>query len=185
MAAVSNPVLGQRDFSSMSFARLSSNLSAATSSAVDLRKGRILAYGFRIRGCASENYGNVLLNGNEFKGDRVGGNEALKARAYGPSLPQLLRVSEEVVRAEDQRPGVDPRAGNGGAAANRGNFAGAVGQPSPERIMVAVDVDEGIDLTFCDDYLAFFFFSVLSLKFAVDSGGKYLISFILPPSNEV
>lgn len=139
MAAVSNSVLGQRDFS-MSFTRLSSNLSV-----VDLHKARIFAYGFRIKGCSSEkNYGNVLRNCNDFKSDRIGGNEVVKARAYGPSVPQLLRVSEEVVRAEDQQRSIDPRAVNGGASASRGNFAGGLEHPSPERTMVAVDVDEGI-----------------------------------------
>ncbi|KAH6837494.1 Haloacid dehalogenase-like hydrolase superfamily protein [Perilla frutescens var. hirtella] len=139
-AAASNFMLGQRDFN-MSLRRLSSNLSA-TSAAIDLSKGRIFAYGFRLKGCSSENYGNVLRNSNDFKNDRVGGIEVQKARAYGPSVPQLLRVPEEVVRAEDQRLSLDSRAVNGGASANRGNSAGALGQPSPEKIMIAVDVDE-------------------------------------------
>ncbi|KAH6818413.1 Haloacid dehalogenase-like hydrolase superfamily protein [Perilla frutescens var. frutescens] len=139
-AAASNFMLGQRDFN-MSLRRLSSNLSA-TSAAIDFSKGRIFAYGFRLKGCSSENYGNVLRNSNDFKNDRVGGIEVQKARAYGPSVPQLLRVSEEVVRAEDQRLSLDSRAVNGGASANRGNSAGALGQPSPEKIMIAVDVDE-------------------------------------------
>ncbi|KAH6779200.1 Haloacid dehalogenase-like hydrolase superfamily protein [Perilla frutescens var. hirtella] len=139
-AAASNFMLGQRDFN-MSLRRLSSNLSA-TSAAIDLSKGRIFAYGFRLKGCSSENYGNVLRNSDDFKNDRVGGIEVQKARAYGPSVPQLLRVPEEVVRAEDQRLSLDSRAVNGGASANRGNSAGALGQPSPEKIMIAVDVDE-------------------------------------------
>lgn len=138
MAAASNFMLGQRDFN-MSLRRLSSNLSA-TSAAIDLSKGRIFAYGFRLKGCSSENYGNVLRNTNDF--NYVGGNEVQKARAYGPSVPQLLRVSEEAVRADDQRQSLDSRAVNGGASANRGSSAGALGQPSAEKIMIAVDVDE-------------------------------------------
>lgn len=138
-AAASNFMLGQRDFN-MCFRRLSSNL-PATSSAIDLSKGRIFAYGFRLKSCSDDNYGNILRNNNDLKNDCIGGNEVLNARAYGPSVPQLLRVSEEVVKTANQR---QSQAVNGGASANRGNSAGALDQPSPEKIMIAVDVDEGI-----------------------------------------
>ncbi|KAL1531246.1 hypothetical protein AAHA92_33945 [Salvia divinorum] len=133
-AAASNFLLSQRDFN-MSFRRLSST----TSSAIDLSRGKIFAYGLSR---SSEKCGNVLRNCIDSKSDRVSVNEVLKARAYGPSIPQLLGLSEEVVRAENQRRTIDPRGFNGDASANRGNSAGAMDHPLPEKIMIAVDVDE-------------------------------------------
>lgn len=135
-AAASNSLLSQRDFN-MSFRRLSS----AASSAIDSSRGRFFAYGFSR---APDKCSNVLRNCIDPKSDRVGVNEALKARAYGPSIPQLLGLSEEVVRAEDQRRTTDPRVFNGDASANWGNSAGAMDHSSSEKIMIAVDVDEGI-----------------------------------------
>lgn len=137
-AAASNFTLGQRDLN-MCLRRISSNLSA-TSSAIDLSKGKILAYGFSLQGCSSDNYGNVFRISNHFKHNCVGGNEVQRSRVYDPSIPQLLGVSEEVVTAEDQR---QSRGVNGGSSANRWNVAGAVDRPLPEKIMIAVDVDEG------------------------------------------
>lgn len=145
MAAASNFMLGPRDFQ-MSLRRISSNVS--TSSVIDISNGRLFTNGFRIKGCCSENYGNVLRNNNDFKNDRGNangnGNGVQKARAYGPCVPQLLRVSEEVVKVEDQQKSLNSKGVNGGGAANRGNFTGFLDQPSQEKIMIAVDVDEGI-----------------------------------------
>lgn len=142
MAAASNFMLGQRDFQMLSLRRLSSN--ASTSSAIDASNGRFITNGFRLKGCGSENYRHVLRDNNDFKNDRGTSNGVQKARAYAPFVPQLLRVSEEVVRVEDQQKSLNSRVVNGGSAANRGNLTGILNQPLPEKIMVAVDVDEGI-----------------------------------------
>lgn len=160
-AAASNFMLGQRDIN-MCFRRLSSNL-PATTSAIDLSKGRIFSSGFRLKSCSDHNYSNILRNNNDLKNNCVGGNEVLKARAYGPPVPELLRVSEEVVKTEKQR---QSRTVNGGTSANRGNSAGALDQPSPEKIMIAVDVDEGNwCFIICWDLKILFFF--LCWTFAV------------------
>ncbi|KAG8376286.1 hypothetical protein BUALT_Bualt09G0047400 [Buddleja alternifolia] len=129
MAGASNLLYGQRDFQMLSLRGLSSNNS--TSSDIGVSNGRFLVNGFRLKACCSENHGNVLRNNNgEFNSDRGNVNGVQKARAYAPSIPQLLRVSEEVVIV------------NGGAAANRGNLTGVPDQPLPEKVMIAVDVDE-------------------------------------------
>ncbi|KAK6131719.1 hypothetical protein DH2020_034516 [Rehmannia glutinosa] len=140
MAAASNFMLGQRDFQMSSLRRLSSN--ASTSSAIDVGTGRFFTNGFRIKGCRSENYGNVLRNSNDFKNNRGSDNGVHKARVYSPCIRELLRVSEEVVKVDDQQKSINSRAVNGGGAANRGNLTGTLDQPFPEKIMVAVDVDE-------------------------------------------
>ncbi|KAK6147531.1 hypothetical protein DH2020_018443 [Rehmannia glutinosa] len=140
MAAASSFMLGQRDFQMSSLRRLSSN--ASTSSAIDLSTGRFFTNGFRLKGCCSENYGNVLWNNNDRKNDRGSDNGVHKAKVYSPSIRELLRVSEEVVKVEDQQTSINSRVVNGGGAANRGNFTGTLDQPFPEKIMVAVDVDE-------------------------------------------
>ncbi|KAL0308365.1 UNVERIFIED_CONTAM: hypothetical protein Sradi_5778800 [Sesamum radiatum] len=139
MAAASNFMLGQRDFQMMSLRRLSSN--ASTSSAMDASNGRFFTNGFRLKGCCSENYGNVLRDNNDFKNDRGTSNGLRKARAYAPCVPEV-RVSEKVFRVEDQPKSLNSRVANGGSSANRGNLTGVLNQPLPEKIMVAVDVDE-------------------------------------------
>ncbi|KAL8488197.1 hypothetical protein ACS0TY_024470 [Phlomoides rotata] len=138
-AAASNFMLGQRDFQ-MSLRRLSSNVS--TSSLIDISNGKLFTNGFRLKGCCSENYGNLLRNNNDIKIDHANSSGLQKARAYGPSFPQLLRPSEEVVKMEEQKKSLNSGAVNGGGAANRGNFAGVLDNPSKEKIMLAVDVDE-------------------------------------------
>ncbi|GFP97636.1 hypothetical protein PHJA_001907700 [Phtheirospermum japonicum] len=146
MAAASNFMLGQRDFQMSSLRGLSSN--TAASSAIDISTAR-LKNGFRLKSCCPENYNNVFRNNNnyyyknnEIKNDRAIGNGVQKARVYSPCVPQLLRVSEEIVKVEDQQKCLNSRAVNGGGDANRGNFAGVLDQPLSDKIMVAVDVDE-------------------------------------------
>ncbi|PIN13869.1 hypothetical protein CDL12_13501 [Handroanthus impetiginosus] len=140
MAATSKLMLGQRDFQMFSFRRFSSN--ASTTSATNVTSGRFITNGFRLKACSSENYSNVLRNNNDLKNDRSSGNGVRKARAYAPCTQQLLRVSEEVVKVEDQQRSLDSRAVNGGGVANRGNSTWILDHPLPEKIVVAVDVDE-------------------------------------------
>lgn len=128
MAAASNFMLGQRDFQR----RFSSNVS--TSSLIGTSNGKFSTNGFRLKGCCSENYGNLLRNINDIKIDHGNSNGV---RAYGPFFPQLVRASEEFVKMEEQQKSLNSRAINGGGAANR------LDNPSPEKIMLAVDVDEG------------------------------------------
>ncbi|KAI3447263.1 hypothetical protein Pfo_003928, partial [Paulownia fortunei] len=139
-AAASNFVGGQRDLQMVSLRRLSSN--ASTSSTIDISNGRFFNNGFRLKGCCSENYGSGLRNNYDFKNDHGNSNGLQKPRAYGPCVTPLLRVSEEVVRVEDQLKNLYSRDVNGEGAANRGSCNGVPDQPLPEKIMVAVDVDE-------------------------------------------
>ncbi|KAL0292395.1 UNVERIFIED_CONTAM: hypothetical protein Scaly_2593000 [Sesamum calycinum] len=120
-----------------SLRRLSSN--ASTSSAVDnFSTRRFLSNGFRLKGSCSENYGSILRNNNDFKNDRCNSNVLQKAKEYGPWLPQLLRVSEEVIGVKDQL----KRSVNAEGDANRGSSNGVLNQFLSQKIMVAVDVDE-------------------------------------------
>ncbi|KAL0333644.1 UNVERIFIED_CONTAM: hypothetical protein Sangu_1520600 [Sesamum angustifolium] len=140
MAAPSSSFIGgQRDLQMFSLRRLSSN--ASTSSAVDnFSTRRFLSNGFRLKGSCSENYGSILRNNNDFKNDRCNSNVLQKAKEYGPWLPQLLRVSEEVIGVKDQL----KRSVNAEGDANRGSSNGVLNQFLSQKIMVAVDVDEGI-----------------------------------------
>ncbi|KAL3644298.1 hypothetical protein CASFOL_012230 [Castilleja foliolosa] len=142
MAAISNFMLGQRDFQMSSPRGLSSNPTA--SSAKYISTSRFLTNGFRLKSCCSEDYSNVFRNNNnkDMKNDCAIGNGVQKARAYSPCVPQLLRLSEEIVKVEDQQKCLNDGAVNGGGDANRGRFDGVLAQPLSDKIMVAVDVDE-------------------------------------------
>lgn len=155
MAAASNFMSGQRDFQMLSLRRLS--VYASTSSAVDINDGRLFNNVLRLKACSSENHRSVLRSTNDFKNDRSNGNGngLRKAKVYGPCLPQLLCVSEDVVRVGSELKSLESRDVNVEGANNRGSSNGFAGQPLPEKIMVAVDVDEGIR----------FYFSFLCLLF--------------------
>ncbi|KAL2503318.1 uncharacterized protein Fot_37166 [Forsythia ovata] len=133
MAAASNFLVGQRDFKMLSFRRVFSNVS--TASVVDISNG---PRRFRLKGCCSEYYSNSIRN-NDYNGVQ-------NVKAYAPCLQPLLRDLEEVVTVEDPQNGPNSRAFSGvlGAAAstNRGSSTGFRDQHFPEKIMVAVDVDE-------------------------------------------
>ncbi|CAA3005079.1 uncharacterized protein LOC111404026 isoform X1 [Olea europaea subsp. europaea] len=138
MAAASNFSVGQRDLQIMSPRRLLSNIS--TASAIDTSNGRFIR-GLRFKCCRSENYGNKFQNNDN---DIFSNSNAMqKARAFGPYLPQILFDSVEV-RVEDMANSVD-YAFNGAhdcGSTNRGNSTGFPDQLLPEKIMIAVDVDE-------------------------------------------
>ncbi|KAG8373881.1 hypothetical protein BUALT_Bualt11G0071400 [Buddleja alternifolia] len=123
MAAASNFMVGQRDFQLGFLRRLSSD--ASISSAIDVVNGSFSVNGFRVKVRCSDNYGNILReNKNNNKDFRNGiGNGVQKAWAYAPCLEQMRRRSDE-------------------GDANRGGCSGVVEQPLPEKMMVAVDVDE-------------------------------------------
>ncbi|KAL3642862.1 hypothetical protein CASFOL_013677 [Castilleja foliolosa] len=141
MAAASNFMLWQIDSQISSLRGLSSN--TAASSAIDISTARFVTNGFRLKSCCSESYSNVFRNNNnDMKHDRTIGNGVQKARVYSPCVPQLPRVSEEIVKVEDQQKCVNSHAVNGGGDANRANFAGVLARPLSDKIMVAVDVDE-------------------------------------------
>ncbi|KAL8040134.1 hypothetical protein ABFX02_10G079000 [Erythranthe guttata] len=117
---MANFMLGQTDFQMLPLRRFNT----ATSPLIDITKRRLPPPNrFRFRGCCSDNHGN------NFSSDRVSCNDVQKVRASPSWAPQLLRPSDEVFV-------------NGGGAANRGNFAGGVDQSSPQKVMLAVDVDE-------------------------------------------
>ncbi|XP_022888507.1 uncharacterized protein LOC111404025 isoform X2 [Olea europaea var. sylvestris] len=138
MAAAPNFLVGQRDLQIMSPRRLLSNIS--TASAIDTSNGRFIR-GLRFKCCRSENYGNKFQNNDN---DIFSNSNAMqKARAFGPYLPQFLFDSVEV-RVEDRANSVD-YAFNGArdcGSTNRGNSTGFPDQLLPEKIMIAVDVDE-------------------------------------------
>ncbi|CAI9780321.1 unnamed protein product [Fraxinus pennsylvanica] len=143
MAAASNFLVGQRDLQILSLRRLSSNLS--TASAIDTSDGRFIKglSSFKFKCCCSDNYGNKFqIHDNDIFSNS---NGVQKARAFGPCLPQFLFDSEEVVSVEDRANIVDYSAFIGardGGSTNRGNSTGFPDQLLPEKIMIAVDVDE-------------------------------------------
>ncbi|GER41743.1 hypothetical protein STAS_18482 [Striga asiatica] len=145
MAAASNFMVGNKDFQMASLRALSST---SASSAIDTSTSSFLKNRFTLKACSSQNYGSALRNNNDnnsndnFKSYRAMGNGVQKARVYSPCVRQLLGVSEEAVKVEDQQKSLNSRAVNGSSAANRGNFKGALGQPFQDKVMVAVDVDE-------------------------------------------
>lgn len=142
-AASSNFMLGQRDFQMLSLRKLSSG--ASVSSSIDIRNGRFIANGFRLRACYSENYRNVLGSNGDFRIDRGGKDDAQKERVYAPFVPGVQRVSDELVKVENQQASVGSYVVNGSCSiAHKGNYRGVWDQSLPEKIMVAVDVDEGI-----------------------------------------
>ncbi|KAL2533331.1 Haloacid dehalogenase-like hydrolase (HAD) superfamily protein [Abeliophyllum distichum] len=143
MAATSNFLVGQRDLQILSLRRLLTNVSIA--SAIDTSNGRFInGLSFsKFKGCCSENYVNKFRNNDTDIFSNSNGVQ--KARAFGPHLPQFLCDSEGVVRVEDRGNSVDYRAFNGayvGGSPNRGSSTGFPDQLLPEKIMVAVDVDE-------------------------------------------
>ncbi|CAI9766618.1 unnamed protein product [Fraxinus pennsylvanica] len=140
MAAASNILVGQRDFQILSVRRLSS-----TASSIDTSSGRFvngLSF-IKFKCCSSDTYGNKFRSSDNDVFSNSNGVQ--KARAFGPCLPQFLCDLEADVRVEDRENSVDYRAFNGsrdGGSTNRGSSTGFPDQLLPEKIMVAVDVDE-------------------------------------------
>ncbi|KAL2481906.1 Haloacid dehalogenase-like hydrolase (HAD) superfamily protein [Abeliophyllum distichum] len=118
----------------LSFRRVFSNVS--TASVVDISNG---PRRFKLKGCCSEYYNHSFRNNDDYNGVQ-------NVKAYAPSLQPLLRDLEEVVTVEDPQNGPNSRAFSGvrgaAASANRGSSTRFQGQHFPEKIMVAVDVDE-------------------------------------------
>lgn len=136
MATPANFLVNQRDFQMLSLRRLSSN--ASVSSASDISEGRFLN-GFKLKGCCSENFSKILWDNNG-NGNSYGLQKAM-------AFPHLSCVSEEVVRVEDQEKGLNSKVFNGARGklmGSSGSLTGFSEKHLPRKIMVAVDVDEGV-----------------------------------------
>ncbi|XP_022898182.1 uncharacterized protein LOC111411799 isoform X2 [Olea europaea var. sylvestris] len=135
MAATSNILVGQRNLQILSVRKLPS-----TASAIDTSSGRFIKglSSFKFKCCSLENYGYKFRNNDNDVFSNS--NEAQKARAFGPCLPPFLCDSEEAGMWEDRANSVDYRAFNG--STNSGSSTGFPDRLLPEKIMVAVDVDE-------------------------------------------
>ncbi|CAI9760970.1 unnamed protein product [Fraxinus pennsylvanica] len=99
----------------------------------------------RVKGNCSEYYSNNLMNNDSDTKRKSYG--VRKVKTYASCMLPLLHDSEEVATVEEPQIGLNSRASNGNCGggvggANRGSSTGFGDQDFPEKIMVAVDVDE-------------------------------------------
>lgn len=136
MAATSNFLVGQRDFKMLCFTRVFIRMSNSP---------RVL----RFKGNCSEYYSNSLMNYKFVTKRKSYGVQLQNVKAYAPCMLPLLHDSEEAVTVEDPHNGLNSWDFNGtcdegSGGSNKGSSTGLGDQDFPKKIMIAVDVDEGI-----------------------------------------
>lgn len=138
MAIASTFSVVPNDFQLLSCVKFLSNV---TSSSIDLNGGGVGKYPFnnatalRLWGCcsSSSNDSNTSCNNKYVNGFQ-------RAHAFAPSLPLLLHDDAEGASTSNATKPSDTNS----ITSNRGSCAGFVNQDLHDKIVVAVDVDEGI-----------------------------------------